>query len=133
MSEKGTFIEVDDCQLNHAEIDDPPSLGVALTAKLMKIKYWPLLICAATFVLFQFGSSAEWSAVIAILVVGAPLFFVQVFLGLASLHELTTDPSVRNERDDPDINKLTACPNCRRLVSIRCRVCPKCDHRFSPT
>ena len=132
MSEKQIFSEADDRQLNHAEIEGSPTLGMAFTATLMKIKYWPILICAATYVLFQFDITADWSAVIAILMVGAPLLFLKVFMVTAGMHELMSGPSILNERDDRDINKVASCPSCRRLVSARCRVCPKCNHRFSP-
>jgi hypothetical protein len=57
MSEEKTFSEADDRQLNHAEIEDPPTLVMAVTTGLMKIKYWPLFICAGTFVLFQWAQT----------------------------------------------------------------------------
>jgi hypothetical protein len=132
MSEKQFFREADDRQLNHAEIEGSATFGMSVTEALMQIRYWPILICAATYVFFQFGITAEWSAVIAIFMVGAHLLILKSAMVIAVMHELTSGPDILNERDDPDINKLTSCPCCRRLVSARCRVCPKCNHRFSP-
>jgi uncharacterized membrane protein YeaQ/YmgE (transglycosylase-associated protein family) len=104
-------------------------LHIDMTVLIIRLLIWGFLGYLGGWLAAQKGYPPRLGIVLAIIFGPIGLIIGALLPATASGRE-EEEIERQINREVADIDRTKQCPSCRRDVAYRCRVCPRCEHRF---